>query len=556
MTTLVNQLKGQGHDLYNKRGALVSLWQEIASHFYVERADFIVQRMLGADFAANLMTSYPLMMRRDLGNLFGSMLRPSAKDWFRMRSKRQDKVDTDGKQWLEWFSKMQKEAMYDRVALFARATSEADHDYAAFGQAVIQCRYIYPRDGSTPHLMHQGWHLRDVAWSQNDFGVIDTVYRKTSPPVRNIIRTFAGTAHPQIEQLARNKPWDTHEIQHVVMPTEVYLDLDNPNKTDIRQPFVSIWFDPGHDCVMEEKGLWLMEYVIPRWQTVSGSQYAHSPATVAALPDARLIQNMTQVILEAGQKATSPPMIGVREAIRSDIDIRAGGFTAVDPDYDERMGEVLRPLTQDIKGFHVGPELVKDLREQMKDQFYLNKLSLPPTTGERVTAFEIAQRVQEFVRNALPLFEPVESDYNGQVCETDMQLILRNNPGIVRDMPDSLKGSAFTFVFESPLRDAVDKAKIGQFQEAQQIIAAAQALDPSATFIIDGEYATRDVLEAAVPAKWLRNADAVSQMAANAKAAQQRQQLLDLMAQGAKVAKDSAAAGSDAAGALSQLGPA
>lgn len=557
MATLINQLKAQGGDLFNKRVSLISLWQEIASHFYVERADFTVQRMLGADFASHLMTSYPLLLRRDLGNLFGSMLRPSAKDWFKMTSKRDDKVDTEGKQWLEWFTKLQKRAMYDRTAMFARATSQGDNDYATFGQAPLQCRYVYPRDGGTPHLMHQCWHLRDVAWSENEFGVIDTVYRKTSPPARNIVRTFPDTVDRQVEQNAQKKPYDTHEIQHVVMPTEQYLDLDNPRKRNIRQPFVSIWFDPAHERVMEEVGLWVMEYVIPRWQTVSGSQYAHSPATVAMLPDARLIQNMTQVILESGQKAVSPPMIGVREAIRSDLDIRAGGFTAIDADYDERMGEVLRPITQDIKGFHVGPELVKDLREQMKEGFYLNKLTLPPAQGGKdMTAYEVGQRVQEFVRNALPLFEPVESDYNGQLCETDMALILRNNPDIVRTIPDSLRGSQFAFTFESPLRDAVDKAKIGQFQEAQQIIAAAQAIDPTAPFIIDGAYATRDTLEAAVPAKWLRPVDQVQQMASNAKAAAQRQELLDLMAKGAAVAKDSAAAGSDVANAMSQMGPA
>jgi len=67
-----------GDDLFTKKSALNSLHQEIAQNFYPERADFTVQRSLGMDFASDLMTSYPILCRRKLGNAFGTMLRPVA----------------------------------------------------------------------------------------------------------------------------------------------------------------------------------------------------------------------------------------------------------------------------------------------------------------------------------------------------------------------------------------------------------------------------------------------------------------------------------------------
>jgi hypothetical protein len=278
---------------------------------------------------------------------------------------------------------------------------------------------------------------------------------------------------------------------------------------------------------------------------------------VAALPDGRLIQSVARVLLDAGELAIYPPMVGVREAIRGDIDIRAGGFTAVDAEYDERLGEVLRPMTRDVKGLNFGHELIKDIREQLTGAFYLNKLNLPPTAeSKEMTAFEVGQRVQEFIRNALPLFEPMETDYNGQLCETDMQLILRNNPDIVASMPASLRGPGFEFAFESPLREAIDKAKVGQFQEAVQIITAAQAIDPSASVIIDGKTAVRDVMEAAVPQKWLKSETEVDAALKNQAIAQKQKQMMELLGQGGEIAKNFAAAGSDAAGAMSQMGPA
>ena len=119
--------------------------------------------------------------------------------------------------------------------------------------------------------------------------------------------------------------------------------------------------------------------MIPRWQTVSGSQYAHSPATVAALPDARLLQSITLTLLEAGQKAVDPPMIAVQEAIVGGVNVYAGGVTYVDAEYDERLGEVLRQLGGDASkgGLNFGVETAQDIREMISQAFFLNKINLP-----------------------------------------------------------------------------------------------------------------------------------------------------------------------------------
>ena len=73
--------------LFGKKLPLTSLHQEIADNFYPERADFTIKRSLGQDFAAQLMTSYPVQCRRNLGNQLGTMLRPTAKPWFHVKRK-------------------------------------------------------------------------------------------------------------------------------------------------------------------------------------------------------------------------------------------------------------------------------------------------------------------------------------------------------------------------------------------------------------------------------------------------------------------------------------
>lgn len=514
----------------------MSLFQDIAENFYPERADFTTTRNIGDEMARNLMTSYPVIARRQLGDSFGAMLRPSAKEWFKIGTNRPDKEDTVSKQWLEWAGKFTKNVMYDRRGMFSRATKEADHDFAAFGQACLSIELNPKRNG----LLYRSWHLRDVAWMEGPTGSIETVFRKWKPTCAELCKLFPKTVHQKVREKMIREPFAEVNVVHCVMPAEDYAAIEGGK--EFRQPFVSCYIDVDNDCEMECVGSWTAHYVIPRWSTVSGSQYAHSPAVVAGLPDGRLIQQVTRVLLEAGEKAVSPPMLAVQEAIRGDVSIYAGGITWVDAEYDERLGEVLRPLSQEKGGLAFGMEMMQDLRTQLSDAFYLSKLNLPPVGGPDMTAYEVGQRVQEFIRNALPLFEPMEQDYNGQVCDHTLELMLHASPELRNSVPKNLQGAEIRFQFESPLKDAIEKIKVGQFMEAQQVLASAIQLDPSVALVIDNQKATRDVLGAVVPAAWLRTEADARGMAAEQQAQQQSAQLLSMMEQGSNVAKNLSAA--------------
>ncbi len=525
----------QGKKLFESRGSLLSLWQEIADNFYPERADFTICRNIGTEFADNLTTSYPILARRDLGNALGSMLRPTSKDWFKIRtSSNWETLGTDARAWLERAGSIQKRAMYNRKAQFTRATKEADHDFATFGQAVIQTSLNRNADG----MLYRCWHLRDVAWRENEEGMVDTVYRKWKPTARDLSRLFPGKLHSKVTESLEREPMREIEVWHCIVPADLYAE-GKPSRT----PFKSYYFDVENKHTMEEVGLFTMEYTVPRWQTVSGSQYAYSPSTVAALPDARLIQAMTCVLLEAGEKAVNPPMIAIQEAIRNDVSIFPGGITWVDAEYDERLGEVLRPLTQDTRGIPLGLDMARDTRAMISDCFYLNKLALPPPERE-MTAYEVGQRVQEYIRQAMPLFEPMEGEYNAPLCENTFEIMLRAGAfGSVMDMPQELRGTEYEFAFESPLHDATERQKGQRFLEAKSMLAEAVALDPGAASLVDVKVALRDVLQAInVPAKWTRSETVVAEMEAQAQQQQQAAQLLDQMQKGSDVAKTMAEA--------------
>lgn len=520
----VQTLIQNGDKLFSKRVSILSLWQEIADHFYPEREGFTVVRPIGNETRSHLMTGYPALMRRDLGNSFSAMLRPTGKEWFHMRAEREDVEDNSAKRWLEYATGVQRRAMYDSSAMFVRATKEADHDFAAFGQCVITVELN--REGN--RLLFRCWHLKDVAWCDGYDGKPEIVYRKWKPEGRLLQKYFPKNLHKNVTEKLAKDPNCEIDCCHIVIPSD---DYEAPLGKKWKTPYVSIYVDKENQHIMEEVGIFVHPYVIPRWQTVSGSQYALSPATMAALPDARTLQTMTLTLLEAGEKATNPPMVAKRNLFREDLQFFAGGLTWADIHDDGKIRDNLEILTNDKSGIPFGMDLMNDQRNSLMQMLYINKIFMPPPDKE-MTAYEISLRNEEFIRSTLPLFEPMEHDYNGALCERTFEILLKGNAfGPLERIPQSLQGQNVQFRFDSPLHDAIERRKVQQFSELLSLTTEAMALDPSVGVNADISAGYRDaVAGSGSPAKWMRPEEEAKQIIAQQQAAAAELSLLQAQA--------------------------
>ena len=535
------QLHGLAENLFSKRGSLMMLWQEIAEQFYVERADFTVRRTIGNDFAAHLSSSFPLLVRRDLGDQLGTMLRPTQKEWFHMVPSDVSIEDNLSLRWLSWAEGVMRRAMFDQTSRFTRAAKEADHDFATFGQCVISIELNRFRDT----LLYRSWHLKDCAWRENEDGKIDFFARKWKVSVSDIKRLFPrADLDPKITEKISKDPFFEIEVMHMVVDAELWSGDAGP------RPRASVYYDVTHNRVIEQVPVWGKIYIVPRWQTVSGSQYAFSPATVCALPEGRLLQSMTLTIMEAGEKSVNPPLVATKDVVKSDMQMYPGGITWVDADYDERLGAALRSMNIDVKGLPITLDMLQDSRAVLQQCFFLNKLrAFNPSTDPTMTAFQAGQIVQEFIRGALPLFEPMEMEYNGQMMEETFDVLYRNGGlGSPLDLPEPLRNAEIEFKFESPLHDAIEQQKGIKFLEFKQIVAEAVALDPTSQILPEAKIILRDVANGIrVPAKWLRSEAEVETIEEEAKVAMQDQQQIDKLEQSAGAIKDIGAARKDLA---------
>lgn len=524
-----------GSSLFTKKLPYDSLCQDIAENYYPLRSDFTRTLQLGDDFTNQLMESFPVQARETLGNAPGSMLRQG--DWFSVKTGI-DAIDEQPNvaRWLESATKLFRRQVYDRRANFVASTTEADHDWVTFGNAVLSVGESPARD----HMLFNAWHPRDCAWMLNEVGKVDHLQRKMKMTARNMCRKYKDKVHANVKTALEKDPSTEFNVRHIVLPMEDLYGSDKAmRKRYAKSPFLSVYVDVDHEQILGEGGLPVFNYVVPRWRTLSNIVQGFSPATINSLPDGRMIQSMARIILEQGEKAVDPPVVAKGDIFRDAVNLYAGGMTYVDIEDDAD----LRKLFQAVESGNVsiGMEMKKDVREMIAEAFLLNKLFLPDT--REMTAYETSQRVAEFRRAALPFFGPIESEYHLPLLDVGFQLAIHNRQIDFGEIPDELDGAETTFTFESPLNTAEGRALVASFQESVQIIAGVANFDKNIPSTMDFKKMTKDAVKGTgAPADWFLDEE-------QAASAEDQQKSVDGLTTAAAALREGAGVATDVAGA-------
>lgn len=500
MDTRAKELVKIGDSLFAKKQTYDSLCQEIAEQFYPLRADFTTTFTLGTDFATGLMDSFPVMSCNTLGDAPGAMLRQGK--WFKAQTDH-EKINEDASaaRWLEFVTDRLFKLISDRRANFVRATNEADHDWAAFGNPVLSVEENSTRE----HFLYRSWHPRDCAWMENADGKVDHLQRAAPMSARKIMSRWGKNAHQSIRLAATKDPMTEFKVRHIVLPfDEIYGDDKAKRRAYKDKPFCSVYIDCEHEIILGEGGLPTFNYIVPKWKTISGFQYGFSPATITALPDGRMLQSLSRIILEQGEKALDAPMYGKGEIFRDAINRYAGGMTYVDLAEDERISDAIM-FEEPSKGLSMGLEMKADVRNMLAEAFLLNKLMLP--FQKEMTAYETQVRVAEFRRAVLPFFGPIESEYHFQLLDVTFVMAMQNGLfGSKEEIPDALSGVDTTYAFESPLNTSEGRAKVQSFMESVQILAGAANFDETVPTMMDFKQATKDAVKGTgAPADWMKS---------------------------------------------------
>lgn len=496
-----------GDKLFSKREPIVSLWQEIAENYYPMRATFMTDFQGGRDYAAHILDSHPVLTRQELGNALSSMLRPRGQPWFASSTVNEEmNSDPEIAKYLEYLTDTTRTNMYHAKTQFVRATKEGDHDFITFGQAVISTMESPTRDA----LFYRNHHLRDCAWLENATGVVNHLHRKDKMSARQMCEFFGESrVHKNVREAVAKEPGKEINMRAIAMPSREYDKTNSGDKKKRRLLYVIIYVDVDNVHILREDYDYIFPYAVPRWATVSGSQYAYSPATFNSLPDGRMAQMMARILLEAGEKSVDPPGIANSEAIR-EANLEAGALTWADVGPDGSLKDAYMPIQ--INGdMRTGFAMRADLRQMLESAFFINKLALPEANKD-MTATEVRARTEEHVRNLLPLFEPMEQEYNTRLLDNTFARLRALGKFDFHAMPDALSKADLGWTFKNPMQEASTRILVSQAQETLGVVTIGMEFGAKTGQRVLSPVKLETVMQDAVrgaggPAKWRKSID-------------------------------------------------
>lgn len=422
-------------------------FESLARVFLPRRLGFVGSRPSGERRTEDLYDGTPQQAARSLAVALDGLLKPKTEMWVRTRVA-EDAIDNEMemRDWLDFVDERLFRAIYNPRARFQQASGEVDQDLTVFGTGALFIGEARDLD----RLRFSSQDLSQLYLACDGDGAVDGLYRTRRFTARQARDFFSGRlggsiGRSAVRALEEKDPDRKNDYLHAVLPR---ADTGGSAKDASRFPFLSVWIDITDRAILHEGGYHEFPFAVPRWDTMSGESYGRSPAMIA-LPDANTLQAQGETILKAGQYATLPPIFAPSDSIVAPSKIQPGRYAYYDLDaaVGQRIAQPIFPL-QTGGNIPVGRDMQNDARDQVWAAFFRNILNLP-TSGPQMTATEILQRRDEFIRTIGPVFGRLEADYLSPLVERVFGIMLR--AGAFDPIPDILAGQAARFEFRSPV---------------------------------------------------------------------------------------------------------
>jgi hypothetical protein len=370
-------------------------------------------------------------------------------------------------------------------------------------------------------LLFKSFPVSAVSIDENDEGIVDTIALEEHLTAAQAARRFGReNLSEKISDALKNmeKAHVKFAFIQIVLPRE---DRDSSKINSQNMPFASVVIDVEGEKIMEQGGFMEFPAAVPRWDTVPGEKYARSPGMMA-LPDTATLQAMGKTLLIGGQRAADPPLWMASDSVMSPIRSFPGGITILDLS-DSGGNLPVGPLPTSTN-LPLGRDMQMDYRAQVEAAFFKNVFNLP-VDGPEMTATEVIQRKEEFIRVLGPVFGRQETDYVARLI-TRVHGILERS-GDFGEVPAILEDREIKFIFQSPIQRARRQLEIANMRASLDNLAVLAEAQPEILDNFDGDRITRDAREwGGVPSRWLRPEDQVAQMR---QARQQQMQMQEIV---------------------------
>lgn len=432
--------------LKSERTQWDSHFESIARVMHVRRQGFVGSTPLGGRRTQEIYDSTPMQARRALASAIDGLLKPKTTRWVSTRVE-DDALDQseEAKDWLRSVDDRMLQAIYNPAARFQQGSGEVDDDLVSFGTGILHTTK-HPKE---QRLRFVSLHLAQSYIMVDQDGTTIGMFSTHKWPARDAEVFFRDRDVDPGEIagkfLSDKKPDEKVEYVHIVVKR---TNRDVTRLGPKHMPFASLWIEVSKKALILESGFEEFPFAVPRWDTASGETYGRSPGMIA-LPDANTLQAQGKTLLKAGQHAVIPPLFAPSDSMSGRAKLTSGAINFYDLEAasQSRISQPIFPLNTGAN-MPLGRDMQKDTRDLIWAAFFRNVLNLP-VDGPQMTATEVIERKEEFVRTIGPVFGRLESDYLAPIVNRVFGIMLRE--GALPEIPEALAGKNIRFEFRSPV---------------------------------------------------------------------------------------------------------
>lgn len=275
---------------------------------------------------------------------------------------------------------------------------------------------------------------------------------------------------------------------------------------------------------LSKRGFIEQPFTASVWSRQSNDAYGRSVG-MDVLPDVMQLQVMTRRMAEAIEKQVRPPLVADQSLKNQPSSTLPGQVTFV-----SRLGPEsgMRPVYQVMPDVAAMSQNILAIENRIKIGLFNDLfLMLQEQPTKQMTAYEVAQKVQEKMQVLGPTIEGILSDLKQKL---DRIFRIMTRKGLIAPKPKSLQILGLDIEFISILALAQKAAATGGIERILGIVGSSSAIFPTAKDNIDIDEAIREYNDLlGNPSKIIRTPEALAAYRqAQAQAAQQQAQMANI----------------------------
>lgn len=446
------QIKKKYDYLKGNRGTWETHWQDL-SDYILPRKDNINKTTTPGEKKRIQLLDNSAMQANELlaGALHGLLTNPNS-TWFELTTGDLEIDNADGvRQWLQ--DSARRMHLLLNNTNFQTEVHELYLDLCCFGTGPMTIE-----EDDDKIIIFGSRTIGEVVVDENNKGFVDEMYREFEWNARQIVNEFGfENVGDKVQKCYTDDREDKFKIIHAVYPQR---NVDGKQAGQFA--YMSHYVLHCDEIELRVKGFRELPFVCPRWSKITGEIYGRSPGMIA-LPEAKTLNKMTEVMIIGAQKVVDPPLQAPDDGFVLPIITKPGSMNY----YRAGSNDRIQPIFNDTR-LDFGQAAMGDRRQRIREAYYVDQLQL--SNGPQMTATEVMQRTEERMRLLGPMLGRLQSEFLSPLIDRVFAIMLRRN--MFTEFPAELRGRDLTVQYSSMI------ARTQRMNEGNNITRTIQAAAP------------------------------------------------------------------------------